>query len=93
MLIKAFFTKVKSHLEAEVEPLVEYLSGKYKMSFIRVVDTVITREIKPKVKNHQIVNIERIKDDDKTTKGVILSETEQSEYDVLYGDALQGPPG
>ena len=59
------------------------------MSFIKVVDTVITQEIKPKVQNHQIVNIERIDDDDKTAKGKLLSETEQSEYDVLYGDPLQ----
>ena len=58
------------------------------MSFIKVVDTVITQEIKPKVQNHQIVNIERI-DDDKTAKGELLSEIEQSEYDVLYGDPLQ----
>jgi len=62
------------------------------MSFIKVVDTVITQEIKPKVQNHQIVNIERI-DDDKTAKGKLLSEIGQSEYDVLYGDALQRPPG
>ena len=62
------------------------------MSFIKVVDTVITQEIKPKVQNHQIVNIERI-DDDKGAKGKLLSETEQSEYDVLYGDALQGQTG
>jgi hypothetical protein len=62
------------------------------MSFIKVVDTVITQEIKPKVRNHQIVNIERI-DDDKTAKGELLSETEQSEYDVLYGDPLQVQTG
>ena len=63
------------------------------MSFIKVVDTVITQEIKPKVRNHQTVNIERIKEDDKTAKGELLSDIEQSEYDVLYGDALQRPPG
>tara|TARA_Y100001949_G_C15901588_1_gene292779 strand:- start:58 stop:249 length:192 start_codon:yes stop_codon:yes gene_type:complete len=63
------------------------------MSFIKVVDTVITQEIKPKVRNHQIVNIESIKDDDKTAKGKLLSDIEQSEYDVLYGDALQGQTG
>jgi len=62
------------------------------MSFIKVVDTVITQEIKPKVQNHQTVHIERI-ENDKTAKGDILSDTEQSEYDVLYGDALQGPTG
>ena len=59
------------------------------MSFIRVVDTVITQEIKPKVRNHQIVNIESLKENDKTAKGELLSDTEQSEYDVLYGDPLQ----
>ena len=64
------------------------------MSFIKVVDTVITQEIKPKVRNHQIVNIESVKeDDDKTAKGELLSDSEQSEYDVLYGDPLQRQTG
>ena len=58
------------------------------MSFIRVVDTVITQEIKPSVKNHQVVNIESFKENDKTAKRKLLSDTEQSEYDVLYGDPL-----
>ena len=53
------------------------------MSFIRVVDTVITQEIIPKVQ----------KEDDKEAKGELLSKTEQSEYDVLYGDSLQRPSG
>ena len=42
------------------------------MSFIKVVDTVITQEIKPKVRNHQIVNIESLKENDKTAKRELL---------------------
>ena len=63
------------------------------MSFIKVVDTVITQEIKPTVKNHQVVKIESLKENDKTAKRELLSNTEQSEYDVLYGDSLQRPAG
>ena len=59
------------------------------MSYFRVVDTVITQEIKPTVKNHQVVKIESLKENDKTAKRELLSNTEQSEYDVLYGDPLQ----
>ena len=52
--------------------------------FLKVVDTVITQEIEPK----------QVKEDDgKTTDRELLSEVEQSEYDVLYGDSLQRPPG
>ena len=52
--------------------------------FIKVVDTVITQEIEPKqVKEY----------DAKTTDRELLSQVEQSEYDVLYGDSLQRPSG
>jgi hypothetical protein len=54
------------------------------MSFIRVVDTVITQEIEPKQVNE---------DDGETTNRVVLSKVEQSKYDVLYGYPLQRPPG
>ena len=37
---------------------------------------------------HQVVNIESLKENDKTAKRKLLSDTEQSEYDVLYGDPL-----
>lgn len=68
------------------------------MSFLKVVDTVITQEIKPKTTNTQNINlvaaIESLKeDDDKTAKGELLSDSEQSEYDVLYGDPLQRQTG
>jgi hypothetical protein len=50
--------------------------------FIKVVDSIITQEIEPK----------QVKEDDgKTTNRVVLSEIEQSKYDVLYGDSLQRP--
>ena len=52
--------------------------------FIKVVDSIVTQEIEPK----------QVKEDDgKTTNRVILSEIEQSKYDVLYGDPLQRPAG
>jgi hypothetical protein len=52
--------------------------------FIKVVDSIITQEIEPK----------QVKEDDgKTTNRVVLSEIEQSKYDVLYGDSLQRPAG
>ena len=52
--------------------------------FIKVVDTVITQEIEPK----------QVKENDgKATNRVVLSEVEQSKYDVLYGDSLQRPAG
>ena len=51
--------------------------------FIKVVDTVITQEIEPK----------QVKENDKATNRVVLSDVEQSKYDVLYGDSLQRPPG
>ena len=38
-------------------------------------------------------NALEIPDDDKTTNRVVLSEIEQSKYDVLYGDSLQRPAG
>ena len=53
------------------------------MSFIKVVDSIVTQEIEPK----------QVKEDDKEAKGELLSKTEQSEYDVLYGDSLQRPTG
>ena len=52
--------------------------------FLKVVDSIVTQEIEPK----------QVKEDDgKTTNRVVLSEVEQSEYDVLYGDPLQRPSG
>tara|TARA_B110000116_G_C16757653_1_gene546740 strand:- start:737 stop:916 length:180 start_codon:yes stop_codon:yes gene_type:complete len=56
------------------------------MSFIRVVDTVITQEIEPKEKPSGENN-------GKATDRKLFSEVEQSKYDVLYGDSLQRPPG
>ena len=53
------------------------------MSFIKVVDSIVTQEINPKVQ----------KEDDKEASGELLSEIEQSKYDVLYGDSLQRPTG
>ena len=55
------------------------------MSFIKVVDTVITQEIEPKEKTSV--------ENDKTTDRVVFSEVKQSKYDVLYGYPLQRPPG
>ncbi len=55
------------------------------MSFIRVVDTVITQEIEPKEKTPV--------ENDKTTDRVVFSEVKQSKYDVLYGYPLQRPTG
>ena len=54
--------------------------------FIKVVDTVITQEIEPKL--HPLKE-----DDGKTTDRKLLPKIEQSEYDVLYGDSLQRPTG
>jgi|TARA_B100000959_G_scaffold177489_1_gene185684 hypothetical protein len=52
--------------------------------FLKVVDTIVTQEIEPK----------QVKEDDaKTTDRELLSQVEQSEYDVLYGDSLQRPTG
>ena len=52
--------------------------------FIKVVDSIITQEIEPK----------QVKENDgKATNRVVLSEVEQSKYDVLYGDTLQRPTG
>jgi hypothetical protein len=56
------------------------------MSFIRVVDTVITQEIEPKEKPS-------VENNGKTTDRVVFSEVKQSKYDVLYGMPLQRPPG
>jgi hypothetical protein len=56
------------------------------MSFIKVVDTVITQEIEPKEKPLK-------ENDGKTTNRVVFSEVKQSKYDVLYGYPLQRPPG
>jgi len=56
------------------------------MSFIRVVDTVITQEIEPKEKPS-------VENNGKTTDRVVFSEVKQSKYDVLYGYPLQRPPG
>ena len=53
--------------------------------FMKVVDTVITQEIEPKVKT--------LKENDvnKATDRIVFSEVKQSKYDVLYGDSLQRP--
>jgi|LWDU01.1.fsa_nt_gi hypothetical protein len=56
------------------------------MSFIRVVDTLITQEIEPKIEQHE-------EDNGKTTDRVLFSDVKQSKYDVLYGFPLQRPPG
>ena len=50
--------------------------------FIRVVDTVITKEIE----------IAEVLDNDNKSEGVLLSEIEQSEHDVLHGESLSGHP-
>jgi hypothetical protein len=56
------------------------------MSFIRVVDTLITQEIEPKEEPS-------VENDNKATNRIVFSEIEQSKYDVLYGDSLQRPTG
>jgi hypothetical protein len=58
------------------------------MSFIKVVDTVITQEIEPKQ-----VKTPLKEDDGKATDRVLFSDVKQSKYDVLYGYPLQRPPG
>jgi hypothetical protein len=50
--------------------------------FIRVVDTVITKEIE----------IAEVLDNDNKSEGVLLSEIEQSEHDVLHVESLSGHP-
>ena len=56
------------------------------MSFIRVVDTLITQEIEPKEEPS-------VENNGKTTDRKLFSEVKQSKYDVLYGYPLQRPPG
>ena len=56
------------------------------MSFIRVVDTLITQEIEPKEEPS-------VENNGKTTDRKLFSEVKQSKYDVLYGYPLQRPTG
>jgi len=49
--------------------------------FIKVVDTIVSQE-----------KVDESIDNDKESERNILSEIEQSEYDVLYGDQLSEQP-
>jgi hypothetical protein len=57
--------------------------------FLKVISTIVTQEVEPKCPD----KLEpRVNDAIKTEhKRVLLSDIEQSEYDVLYGDKLSRP--
>ena len=58
--------------------------------FIKVLQTIITQEVEPKCPYKLEPNVNNaIKTEHKRE---LLPNTEQSEYDVLYGDELSGPP-
>ena len=55
--------------------------------FIKVVQTVITQEVSPECPYKLEPKVNNASDESKREP---VSETEQSEYDVLYGDELPG---
>ena len=55
--------------------------------FLKVVDTIVTKEVAPECPYKLEPKINDAKTESKRKS---LSETEQSEYDVLYGDSLSG---
>jgi hypothetical protein len=59
--------------------------------FIKVVETIVTQEVEPKCPYKLEPKVDYATETKSERK--LLSNAEQSEYDVLYGDPLQQQPG